>query len=241
MLVSLLRDSLGHLEAVFWDDDFMPGKRWLEQFRGAIRNSPKLYVIWCAHSAASEYVQREYRFAIRLKKRVVPVLVDGTPLPRALSAIQGIDLRGLLRHRAVKINMRKSGLESHQTRRRFLEEWVSGFRRPSAGRVVKLDEIVGFAERRYRLTAQQRDELYSALHDLFREHGEEWRLYGNEREDSPLWHYAIHGLFSGDWAMREWMNPPPSLENATGREYRFAFSDAGAVVERFRPYLTSDT
>jgi hypothetical protein len=101
-LVQLLRSAYRRVsKAVFWDDDFEPGDPWFTQMEGYIDDSPQLFVFWCAHAATSAQVRREFEYALLRNKRVIPVLLDDTPLPAELSAIHGVDLRGLvLPHRA---------------------------------------------------------------------------------------------------------------------------------------------
>jgi hypothetical protein len=98
-LVSLLRGGLRTVEkAVYWDDQFEPGDPWFEQLKTHIDAAPQLFVFWCDHSSASEQVRREFTYAISRHKRVVPVLLDDTPLAAELKQIHGIDLRGAVRH-----------------------------------------------------------------------------------------------------------------------------------------------
>lgn len=98
-LVTLLKGGLrGVDQAVYWDDQFEPGEPWFEQLKTHIDASPQLFVFWCAHSSASQEVKREFAYALERKKRVVPVLLDETPLAPELAPIAGIDLRGAVQH-----------------------------------------------------------------------------------------------------------------------------------------------
>lgn len=98
-LVSLLKAGLRDVErAVFWDEQFEPGESWFDQLKAHIDASPQLFVFWCDHSNSSEQVRREFTYALTKKKRVVPVLLDDTPLAVELAPIHGIDLRGAIRH-----------------------------------------------------------------------------------------------------------------------------------------------
>jgi TIR domain len=85
-------------EVVFWDQDLTPGEEWFPRICAAIDRSQHLFVFWCSHSAASVEVQREFLYALSRKKRVVPLLVDNTPLAPELAAIHGIDLRKVVVH-----------------------------------------------------------------------------------------------------------------------------------------------
>jgi hypothetical protein len=100
-LVALLKGGLRNVEkAIYWDDQFEPGEPWFEQLKTHIDASPQLFVFWCDHSRASEQVRREFTYALERQKRVVPVLLDDTPLAPELAPIHGIDLRGAVRHTA---------------------------------------------------------------------------------------------------------------------------------------------
>lgn len=84
--------------AVFWDDDFVAGEDWFVQFCAAIDAAPQLFVFWCSHASASSQVEREFIYAQQRGRRVVPVLLDNTALPKSLSPVHGVDLRGIVRH-----------------------------------------------------------------------------------------------------------------------------------------------
>ncbi len=98
-VVTLLRAALRDVEkAVFWDEDFDPGDPWFTQICQHIDSAPQLFVFWCRHSASSDQVRREFRYALGQGKRVVPVLMDNTALAAELAPIHGIDLRGAILH-----------------------------------------------------------------------------------------------------------------------------------------------
>ena len=98
-VVKLLQGALGTIEkTVFWDDDFEPGESWFQQISESIDGAQQLFVFWCSHSASSKQVKREFLYAIGKNKRVVPVLLDSTPLANELKEIAGIDLRTTFRH-----------------------------------------------------------------------------------------------------------------------------------------------
>src|SRR5262249_35913786 len=60
---------------------------------------------WCVHSQGSQWVQREATLAVESGKRVIPVLIDRTPLPSHLARFQAIDLAGHIRHEVAKIGL----------------------------------------------------------------------------------------------------------------------------------------
>jgi len=105
-LVSLLKASLQDVErAVFWDEQFESGELWFEQLKAHIDAAPQLFIFWCDHSNASAQVRREFTYALETNKRVVPVLLDDTPLVAELAPIHGIDLRGAIRHGRAGISL----------------------------------------------------------------------------------------------------------------------------------------
>ena len=98
-VVSLLTSALRDVDnAVYWDGKVAAGDPWFEQLMKHIDRAPQLFVFWCQHAQHSKEVEREFKYALGKSKRVVPVLLDDTPLPHELSEIHGIDLRGAIRH-----------------------------------------------------------------------------------------------------------------------------------------------
>jgi TIR domain len=94
LLQAAMRDVIE--KAVFWDDNFEPGDLRFEQIKTYIDEAPQLFVFWCDHSSTSAQVKREFQYAFQKQKRVVPVLLDDTPLSPELSPIHGIDVRGAI-------------------------------------------------------------------------------------------------------------------------------------------------
>src|SRR5512134_2699521 len=66
---------------VFFDvDSIRGGDRWREAIRESLRDADLVVVFWCHHSRASSEVADEYRHALTLRKRLMPVRLDQTPL-----------------------------------------------------------------------------------------------------------------------------------------------------------------
>src|SRR4028119_1699703 len=83
-------------DVVFHDvDSIEAGKKWGPQLEKALGDSEMVVVCWCRHSARSKWVEKEYKKAIDSGKTVLPLLIDGTPLPDRLSEYQAIDWRHL--------------------------------------------------------------------------------------------------------------------------------------------------
>jgi TIR domain len=91
-VVTLLR---ANKSLVFQDvDSVKPGKRWRGQIDKALAASNMVVVFWCDHSRRSEEVSKEWKAAIDQEKDLLPLLLDGTPLPPELADFQCIDFRG---------------------------------------------------------------------------------------------------------------------------------------------------
>jgi hypothetical protein len=67
-----------------------PGSNWKDRLRAAIRGSRTMVVCWSVEAKSSEYVQFEINQAIALGKKVIPWLLDATPLPDMYRDLQGI-------------------------------------------------------------------------------------------------------------------------------------------------------
>ena len=80
---------------VFRDETCIPpGKKWqllLEEF---LVEADTIVVFWSANAATSQHVKSEYEKAAETGKDVIPILMDGTPLPPVLGQFQYVDCRG---------------------------------------------------------------------------------------------------------------------------------------------------
>ena len=73
------------------------GAKWQDALSDAIKRCERVLVFWSAAAATSKWVEREWQAALTAGKRVVPMLLDATPLPAELAALQGMpDLMRLL-------------------------------------------------------------------------------------------------------------------------------------------------
>jgi hypothetical protein len=79
---------------VFVDrDSIAPGSKWRKAIEEAIHKADIIFVFWTKNASVSKFVRAEYELGLTLKKNVIPVLLDDTPLPVILEGIQGIDFR----------------------------------------------------------------------------------------------------------------------------------------------------
>ena len=88
-LMRLNQDSMVFLDT----DSIRAGENWRAALDKAIEEADYLVLMWCAHAAGSKEVRREYQMALDAERRVVPVLLDDTPLPEAVQSFQWIDMR----------------------------------------------------------------------------------------------------------------------------------------------------
>jgi hypothetical protein len=91
-IVGLIR-ALG--SRVFMDvDSIVPGDQWRPVLTRAIMDAAVIVVFWCAHAAGSEEVKGEFESGHAQRKRIIPILLDDTPLPPTLARYQYLDFRG---------------------------------------------------------------------------------------------------------------------------------------------------
>lgn len=70
--------------------DIEAGAQWEAALESALAQCERVMVFWSAAARASSWVDREWRTALRLGKRLVPALLDDTPLPSELAVFQGL-------------------------------------------------------------------------------------------------------------------------------------------------------
>ena len=91
---------------VFQDiDGIQPGKKWRDEIAKALAESHLVVVFWCTHARASNEVSKEWQVAIQLKKDLLPLLLDATPLPPELAEFQWIDFRATVGPNHFSINL----------------------------------------------------------------------------------------------------------------------------------------
>jgi hypothetical protein len=95
-LVDILATSGG---SVFWDaKSLIPGDVWTRMIPDAIGKCKVFVVCWCCQTAASANVEMEIQFAVEYERRIVPVRLCPTPLPKLIANRTWIDLRGQVVH-----------------------------------------------------------------------------------------------------------------------------------------------
>jgi hypothetical protein len=71
------------------------GTPWREEISTALAQAQVGIVFWCKHAHQSSHVGREWRAGIGMRKRLLPVILDNTRMPRGLEGFQGVDFRAL--------------------------------------------------------------------------------------------------------------------------------------------------
>jgi len=66
------------------------GSDWRTQVKEAISSADKVLLFWSAAASGSRWVLMEVQVAHRLRKIVVPVLLDRHPLPRKLAHVHAV-------------------------------------------------------------------------------------------------------------------------------------------------------
>src|SRR5215467_14619280 len=76
-------------------DSLHGGQQWPKVIGEAIATNDLLLLVWSEHAATSHFVEQEWTTAIALRKTLLPCVLDATPLPPALSAVNAVDARQL--------------------------------------------------------------------------------------------------------------------------------------------------
>jgi hypothetical protein len=74
-------------------DSIQPGEIWREVIFTTIESASSIIVFWSRNSAVSAAVRVEWMQGAYLNKRIIPVLLDSTPLDPGLAKYQWLDWR----------------------------------------------------------------------------------------------------------------------------------------------------
>jgi hypothetical protein len=66
-------------------DDIKPGEKWLKRILEALEQSQAMIVLWSEASKNSDYMEREFLEAEKLKLRIIPVIIEGQDVPFRLN------------------------------------------------------------------------------------------------------------------------------------------------------------
>jgi len=101
---------------VFRDiDDIQYGDRWEDVIRTQLAEAERVLVFWSLNAQLSEWVKREWMIAISMNKRVVPILLDTTPLPVELGQFHALSHFMLLPNPKITSSASNSPNASPQT------------------------------------------------------------------------------------------------------------------------------
>lgn len=127
-IVGLVKAMRG--DSVFQDYvDIRAGERWGQQLAQALQRCKTILVFWCTHSAASEWVRKEYEAGLAAGKEIIPLLLDDTKLPELLRPLQRLDFRRPESHGGLRkfFSMPRRGHFSRETFENLgsyeFEEW----------------------------------------------------------------------------------------------------------------------
>jgi formylglycine-generating enzyme required for sulfatase activity len=80
---------------VWWDiSDLKGGDAWIRTIQAALKASKYCVVLLSPEAVESEWVEKEYTFAMGLGLKIIPILHKNCEVPMALANIQYIDFRG---------------------------------------------------------------------------------------------------------------------------------------------------
>jgi hypothetical protein len=89
---------------VFLDrDSIAPGDKWKDVLTERLETADTLVLFWSHNAEKSKWVTKEWHTAAGAGKRILPVLIDDTPLPEALGDFQWIDFRHLRRRQTLML------------------------------------------------------------------------------------------------------------------------------------------
>jgi catechol 2,3-dioxygenase-like lactoylglutathione lyase family enzyme len=127
--------ALGRTRVWFDRSDIRLGALLGQELLSNIRSSRTLVLVWSAHAQQSPWVQTEWLAAANLGKPVIPVVLDSTPLPQALTNTLWVSLR-----RGSKAAMAEL-VRSVVDRRRRDSSVSHSMRLPDAARDAAIDRL----------------------------------------------------------------------------------------------------
>lgn len=92
-IVETLRSITSKSQIIFDKDSLEPGQKWEQQLYELLTEAQTIFIFWCQHASESVWVKKEYTFALESGKKIVPLLIDSTPLSEKLKVYHAIDLR----------------------------------------------------------------------------------------------------------------------------------------------------
>lgn len=94
-----LRERVREAGFEIWMDSILPaGSDWRQEIDQSIRQAFALLVVVSPDSRTSEYVTYEWAFALGIGIKVIPLLLEPTPMHPRLESVQHIDFTSLDQH-----------------------------------------------------------------------------------------------------------------------------------------------
>lgn len=102
LVLALVRMQSDLWYASFIDFMHTPrGSDWANEHRVRIASSDRVLLFWSANAALSKQVEREWKYAKNARSRIIPILLDATPLPSELDSLHAVELRDLIQTEGV--------------------------------------------------------------------------------------------------------------------------------------------
>jgi tetratricopeptide (TPR) repeat protein len=119
-----LEETLENQNIRVWRDreSIYAGQQWPKAIGEGIAGQQLFLLLWSKNSAASHFVEFEWNTALALKKTIVPLFLDQTPLPPSLRAYNGFfmtDLNQVVKQ--ILTALKKSPPPDPQQNRRVIE------------------------------------------------------------------------------------------------------------------------
>src|SRR5512138_2916942 len=77
---------------VWWDlTDLRGGDDWPRVIPAAIESSQYVIVVLSPNSAVSDWVEKEYTQALGLRKKIIPIMLNPSPVPFALNTVNYVN------------------------------------------------------------------------------------------------------------------------------------------------------
>ena len=73
--------------------DIPAGSQWSTEIEQAIVECPLFLLLLSPHAVVSEYVEKEYQFALEQQKTLLPILLQPCEIPAVINPIQYINLQ----------------------------------------------------------------------------------------------------------------------------------------------------
>ena len=81
---------------VLWDGAIEPGQLWEDVLLDWLDTADQAYAVWSKNAANSDWVDLELDLLVSQSTKIIPLMLDDTPLPDALRSRQGIPFGGVL-------------------------------------------------------------------------------------------------------------------------------------------------